>query len=152
MGQLKEKPIAVAVLLCLLYVMLCAGLVSANAYFAGGLELPWTWYWILWTALFAPAIFATVFASVWTTPRWGRLKVLNGISLLTILTVMETLWAMDVLMRTALAVVAQFSSLLRGQNVRPITSQHEVPTQPSRHSCHHVVSRQPIGQTDAGCH
>ena len=73
MGQLKEKPIAVAVLLCLLYVMLCAGLVSANAYFAGGLELPWTWYWILWTALFAPAIFATVFASVWTTPRWGRL-------------------------------------------------------------------------------
>ena len=112
MGQLQDRPIARALLLCLVYAMLCAGLMSANAYFVSGLELPWTWYWALWTALFAPAIFATVFASAWTTPRWGRLKILYGISLLTILVVMETLWVIDARIGTVLVVVAALCLLI----------------------------------------
>ena len=106
MGHLQEKPIARAALLFLLYAVLCAGLMWANTYIVSGLELPWTWYWALWTALFAPATIATVFASVWTTPRWRRLKLLYGISLLTILGVMEALWVIDARMGTVLLVVA----------------------------------------------
>jgi hypothetical protein len=58
----------VAVVLFLVYGTLGAGLMLTNAYFVHGLELPWTWYWALWTALFAPAVIATLLASIWTAP------------------------------------------------------------------------------------
>ena len=101
-----------AVVLFLVYGTLGAGLMLTNAYFVHGLELPWTWYWALWTALFAPAVIATLLASIWTAPSLERLRVLYGISLLIIFAVMETLCVMDAGLGVAIVIVAVLCVLI----------------------------------------
>jgi len=111
-NRLQGRPIAVAVLLFLVYGTLSAALMLTNAYLVHGLELPWTWYWLLWTALFAPAVIATLLASIWTAPSVQRLRVLYGISLLIVFAFMETLWVMDAGLGAAIVVVAVLCVLI----------------------------------------
>jgi hypothetical protein len=112
MEQLHENPVARAALFGACYVAVSGALMLANGYVAGSREVPWTWYWFLWTVLFAPAVIATTFAAVWTAPGLARLGLLYGISLLAILVVMETLWLIDARMATVIICVVSLCVLV----------------------------------------
>src|SRR3954463_250653 len=106
MVHLRTRPIAQAVLLVMVYVGSSAVLMFANEVLLSGRELPWTWYTALWTVFCAPAALTTVFAAAQTCPAWRRLRVLYTVSLIGILSTMESLYVSDARMGTVSIAIA----------------------------------------------
>jgi hypothetical protein len=98
-----------------LYLISTAALIFGNAN-GPNLEPPWTWVYVIWAAVFSPALAATIFAAVMTVPDTRRLRVLSAIALLVILAAMQACllvdaslgWAMFAAIVVSIAIVAAF--------------------------------------------
>lgn len=77
-------------------------------------ELPWTWWWLFWAALFAPAILATMLSAASTSPPWPRLKTLYAASVLFIIASMELTILADPHLTVIAVVVLSVSLMIRG--------------------------------------
>lgn len=88
MRSIHDNPLGQAVIVAAMYVLGVGGAMYGNE-LVRPVEIPWTWLWIFWAALFAPAILATVLGAASTSSSWPRLKILYGASVLFTLASME---------------------------------------------------------------
>lgn len=75
MNNPEDKPLAQAFFLFLASGT-GVGLVMRTKEAIASAEVPWTWLWVLWGALFAPAMIVTVVSAAAAGPSWARLKML----------------------------------------------------------------------------
>lgn len=88
MRSIDDNPLGQAVIVACLYVLGVGAAMYGNELLRP-VEVPWTWLWIFWSALFTPAVLATVLGAAATSPSWRRLKSLYGASVLFTLVSME---------------------------------------------------------------
>lgn len=105
MREIRNNPVGQAVIVSALYIMSCGVLMFLNDRLETGLEVPWTWLWLLWTVVFSPALITTIVASVSTAPLWRRVKILYATSLTVTLATMEAVWIAKPRLGSALVVV-----------------------------------------------
>jgi hypothetical protein len=82
--RLLHEPFPDIVGFAFAYVGSVAALMMINDAAMPRLELPWTWHWVFWGMLFAPAAIVTIIVRVMTDHYPKRLTLMYGVALLII--------------------------------------------------------------------
>lgn len=96
MRQLLREPYADMLIFVFAYIACFAPLMILNDLMFR-VELPWTVTWVIWGAMFAPAVIATLWARLTTVPDVTRLTVLYSGALVLILVAIEATFALTVM-------------------------------------------------------
>lgn len=89
-----------------LYLSLSGSVMIVDAYLIPGrLELPWTWYWLLWGALFSPVPGIAVLLGCLAGPASRWVRVLSVGSIVVAVFAMQAGFVLDAGLSPALALV-----------------------------------------------
>lgn len=105
MKQWVPEPLADALGFAAVYIVAVGAIMGANTFILQRMDLPWTWYFVLWAAVFAPAALATILVRATITHGQRRVRVLYAVALLVIVVALEILFVADARATTALVTV-----------------------------------------------